>query len=159
MRDTIGNGSWHIVGTTTGSQNLLVDPLYSTYQNRANWRVDGVGLSCNPTLKPSNVLVVKNKTKSNTKDNFTILTGLNNQLLSNSIQFFPNPSTDFVNIRSSVLMQKINIYNSLGELVLTRLINNQSQVKINLQELSTGIYSIEALSKQGRFVDKLSISK
>ncbi len=159
LRDTIGNGSWHIVGTTTGSQNLLVDPLYSTYQNRANWRVDGVGLSCNPTLKPSNVLVVKNKTKSNTKDNFTILTGLNNQLLSNSIQFFPNPSTDFVNIRSSVLMQKINIYNSLGELVLTRLINNQSQVKINLQELSTGIYSIEALSKQGRFVDKLSISK
>jgi hypothetical protein len=61
-----------------------------------------------------------------------------------SVQVYPNPSNDIVNIISSTNITEIMIYNMMGELVYSSANNN-----IQFSPLSKGIYVVKALSKEG----------
>ncbi len=61
--------------------------------------------------------------------------------IGNYIEFFPNPVTDVLNIKSDINIDVIQISNVLGQKVMT-LIKPESSEELNVSDLSPGIYVI-----------------
>lgn len=61
--------------------------------------------------------------------------------INSSIQIFPNPSSDFIQIASLNKTENYKIYNVLGTLIKTGSIENQ--MKINIQTLTNGMYFLK----------------
>ena len=79
--------------------------------------------------------------------------------LSNKTFLAPNPSNDQVTIRSKNLMQRVEIYNSLGGLVKNVLVNGVNTITVNTSKLESGLYSIRIVSTKGIEVLKLVIQR
>ncbi|AXB55920.1 T9SS type A sorting domain-containing protein [Flavobacterium fluviale] len=64
-----------------------------------------------------------------------------------SSSVYPNPSSDIVNIdlNQDLTLQKVNIYNTLGQLIKTE--NSNS---ISVSSLSTGVYFFEIITDRGK---------
>lgn len=63
----------------------------------------------------------------------------------NSFEIYPNPSTGYINIVVNDTLKKnepITIYNSLGEMVLTKLVDSK-QDKINISAFARGLYLLK----------------
>lgn len=63
------------------------------------------------------------------------------------VQFSPNPARDYIDVKiPEALNGKINLYNITGQKVKSTLIDNKSDIKINISDLSQGLYilSVEA---------------
>jgi uncharacterized repeat protein (TIGR02543 family) len=69
-----------------------------------------------------------------------ITTSLNLQE-TNSISIFPNPASDFVLIQGS-LLQSVNIYNVVGELLLTKQLKGNNP-DIDISQLAKGTYIVK----------------
>jgi hypothetical protein len=71
----------------------------------------------------------------------------------NELTLFPNPVKNELNFsfEKTVHIEKINIYNTLGQLV-KQFIGNQNS--INLSDLNTGYYHIEFISEDGKLTKK-----
>jgi hypothetical protein len=61
------------------------------------------------------------------------------------IIFYPNPVKDELYIRSEEKLEKIEIYNHIGQKVL-----DNNKVMINLSELSSGVYFLKVYSETGK---------
>ena len=82
-------------------------------------------------------------TKENSLDTFT---------------FYPNPATSKINISGNKIEQlKVNIYNTIGDLVMKSNIMTAKNNELSLTNLSTGIYLIEFIYNNKRNVRKLVI--
>ena len=73
-----------------------------------------------------------------------------------SYSFSPNPATDFIYFKGSDLT--IKIYNLIGVLVKSEIINQNNQ-KININDLTNGIYLVSAKSKEFTENKKLIIQR
>ncbi|MBI3517924.1 MAG: T9SS type A sorting domain-containing protein [Bacteroidetes bacterium] len=153
MRDDISDGTWHVVGTVAGTQNVLNDPAYSTYQNTARWRVEALGFNCTPLAKTAAVQAQVNKSKSNVKNNF-VITGVSGTELNTSTHVTPNPAKDIVTIQSAAEIKKIVIYNNMGQIVIEQA-NKDKQATIQISELSSGLYTIVIESEAGKVMKKI----
>ncbi len=75
--------------------------------------------------------------------------------LSKSISVYPNPATDFLNIKLTVLnahKTKLTLYNILGNEVQAETeVISDSEVKMRVKELSTGYYLIAVRDEQTQF--------
>ncbi len=71
----------------------------------------------------------------------------------NEITLFPNPVKNELNysFEKTISIEKINIYNTLGQLV-KQFIGNQNS--IDLSDLNTGYYHIEFISEEGKLTKK-----
>ena len=145
QRSNNGINNWQVVNTVSGSQNIIIDPNYSTYTATALWRVEAQGFSCNPTLKTGNAFALKTRTKSNQTNEKTFpVQGVKENNISNlEVTIYPNPSKGIVNIDFLNVSQnfnyKLQITNTLGqEVYQTELYNQRST--INVQTLKSGIY-------------------
>lgn len=81
-------------------------------------------------------------------DNFqtlNLVSGITeNKIVENSVNIYPNPTTNQLNISSTFSIDKIEIYNQLGSLVF------QSNSTVNdISTLETGIYLLKIMSKDG----------
>lgn len=65
---------------------------------------------------------------------------------------FPNPASDMINIQieNGLPIQGINIFNSMGQQVLT-----SQNPTFNISDLDIGIYMIEVLTQQGKITQKV----
>ncbi len=70
----------------------------------------------------------------------TTTTNINNLTNNNKFTFYPNPSSNYINIKTENITS-IYIFNSIGKLVLIQKVNNNS--KINISQLTKGIYYIK----------------
>lgn len=70
-----------------------------------------------------------------------------------NVDVYPNPTTDFINIKTENF-SKANLYNISGQLILT----TQSQ-EINLHSLPSGIYVISVHLENGLIITKKIIKK
>lgn len=73
------------------------------------------------------------------------------------IQCYPNPVSQFLIIESIDLNEitSLSIYNTIGQLVLNHYIKNSGSMEIlNLENLETGYYILEFMSKQGELYSK-----
>lgn len=69
----------------------------------------------------------------------------------NKIQIYPNPTKNIIHIKNNSEIEKITIFDYLGEKVLTQTQNNN---EINVENLSKGIYLIEIYSENEKVYKK-----
>lgn len=84
---------------------------------------------------------------SSQEDNYT----------NSSLEIFPNPTSESINIRSDKLIKKINIYNTCGSIILSENVNSlQPTIELNI---SSGLYIVELYSNYGVIRKKLLLKK
>ena len=85
-----------------------------------------------------------------------IISGTNN-IEGTIIDIYPNPANNVLNIVSyNVGIEKVNIYNLNGQLVLNKDVNN-NQKTINISSLESGIYIVDILSENNSVKRKLIV--
>ena len=67
----------------------------------------------------------------------------------NKIIIYPNPAKQEINISSTQKIEKISVYNSLGQFLF-----NSNASKINVEKLEKGIYFIKITTEKGELVEK-----
>ena len=77
---------------------------------------------------------------------------INDFELLNGLSVYPNPTSNYINIESSVALQKIEIYNILGKKV--KEINSDFNA-IPTNNLSNGVYFLKIYSENGLATKKL----
>jgi hypothetical protein len=88
----------------------------------------------------------------------TSVTEINNE---NTFSVYPNPSDGIItlNINTALdiadLTNKVEILNSIGQVILTKEINEQSSVAIDLSEQAKGMYFVRLQSRSGVEVRKV----
>ena len=73
-----------------------------------------------------------------------------NNAFSKSIEIFPNPANQYINIHNGAgqKIESIHIFNMLGETVRLNNVNSSSEnIQINLNDLKSGIYLLEVRSE------------
>lgn len=65
------------------------------------------------------------------------------------LKIYPNPGNDFITIEYDSPNSRINLYNTMGQLVRTEMIFAQKQ-NINLQTLPSGIFMVELVQTDGK---------
>lgn len=81
---------------------------------------------------------------------------IDNHDVANILNIYPVPAKSFVNIDAEQIIS-VKIYNSLGDVVMTKTFDGANQVKIDVASLPSGIYVIEAVDvtgfkREGKFV-------
>ncbi len=82
--------------------------------------------------------------------------------LENTISIFPNPTTDFVNIKSNVSekIKSIELYNALGQSIYYENIDdNKTDIKIDLSSFRKGIYFVKIRFENTKIVSSKLILK
>ncbi len=65
-----------------------------------------------------------------------------------NIQVYPNPASDLIIIDDVEGIQMVNVYNILGELVMTKPINaSQNKLMMEISTLETGIYTLHFITR------------
>jgi hypothetical protein len=145
MRDNLSNGIWQQIGTTAGTQNILNDPNYTSFQTTASWRVETVwGISCTATMRQSNGTAgAIIKSKSNIVNNRQI--GIKENT-SGNFEIYPNPANDFLTIvLDKAGNNSVEIANTLGETV-KQISCNETQNKITISDLASGVYYVKVFT-------------
>jgi len=93
------------------------------------------------------VTTVNNAAEKESIDNF---------VLNDAVTMYPNPVKNFLFIRSSYPITRVQVYSLLGDLVKDELGNDVE--RINMSSLNSGIYMIKIYSNQF-FVTKKLIKK
>ena len=71
-----------------------------------------------------------------------------------SIQVYPNPTNDVINVKADNTINSIQLYDAQGRLLLTKMVNENSQV-LNLSSYSSGIYFINIATSAGKQTQKI----
>lgn len=66
---------------------------------------------------------------------------------------YPNPTRDILNIKSSVQLEKIELYNILGE----RLLTTEETSQINVKNFASGVYLLNVYSSNSKSVKRVII--
>ena len=72
-----------------------------------------------------------------------------------SFSVYPVPASGILNVKSNSVVSQINIYNNLGQLVLSK----SDQNTIDLSKLSQGLYFIKVKDENGNFGTKKIVKK
>ena len=90
------------------------------------------------------------------------LAGLNHDGVSeneeNQVAIYPNPAQDAVNILTEDGLQRIEIYNLLGQAIETFEMNGEDQITIHTSQYNSGIYMVR-ITTESRVVSKQLIVK
>lgn len=81
------------------------------------------------------------------RDNTSTLS-INNEVLDANIKIYPNPVVDelFITTPNTIIVTKIDIYNTLGQLVFTKLHPTE---RTSLKKLTKGIYLLKVSTNEG----------
>lgn len=95
--------------------------------------------------------VVFDPNKDIISKNNTATLGTEDYILAQAIQMYPNPAADVLHIEvpSSITLEKVTVYNSIGQTVLENTSNS-----ISVTGLSTGVHFIEMTTSAGTFHKK-----
>jgi hypothetical protein len=93
-----------------------------------------------------------------------LVTSVNEQSNNNFLNVYPNPAGDNLTLQSPLLMNEttiVNIYNSLGALVLNQQIgaNSGNIAKIDLNNFTNGFYTIEIIGNTAKSTQKFSVNR
>lgn len=122
------------------------------YENVMEYTYDAQNRLTESILKINDGIKLSNVYKE--EFSYEKTTGINQQTFALSI--FPNPSTDYVQIKAEEEQGIVNIYNLSGQLVKTNAIENSSSNKIYVEDLISGIYLVEFKTETKTYTSKLS---
>ena len=66
---------------------------------------------------------------------------------------YPNPASYMLNIKSSVQLEKVELYSILGEKILV----TEETSQIDVKSLSSGIYLLKVYSENGKSIRRVII--
>ncbi len=75
------------------------------------------------------------------------------------IKLYPNPSNGLVNVESGSRIQKISVYNVLGETVEAGVTLKGMQAELRMQNLAEGVYLVKITTEQGVVTRSVSINR
>ncbi len=111
------------------------------------------------------VLTVVDMANSNLTHSYSdavLQSSIPQNLIANSrndnVQIFPNPANTHIKIVSSQMLEKIDMFNILGELMFSFEINAK-ETTINVESFANGIYFLEMVSDNKKNVRKIIIEK
>lgn len=157
MRDDLSNGNWNQIGTTAGTQNLLSDPNYTTYQATGSWRVETIwNISCTPTFRQSNGnLATVVKSKSNISNNRTM--GIKSST-EGVVTFYPNPTSSDLTISlngSLPGVTSIKMISLLGKEMYSATISEENKHVIDMSVYPTGTYLIQVTNNTTSIIQRV----
>ena len=85
----------------------------------------------------------------------TTVTGIEENEV-NNVSIYPNPATGFVNIESTDMLKSVSLINYTGQVVYQTPVNN-NQIRINTNDLPTGVYFVRMETVNGISNQKLII--
>jgi aminopeptidase N len=122
-------------GTGGQTQDFLVDNTVNNEEFIVNvpFQVASV------VFDPNRDVISRNNTATLSNESFE---------LAQTIGLYPNPTESelHISLPTNVLLQKINFYNALGQLVLTK-----QETDLSVTSLSSGIYHVKISTNQGVF--------
>ena len=98
--------------------------------------VTGLDLPAGIALK-DNILYISEIVQSKIVST-QITLSLNENLFTEKIKIFPNPSSDFIQFTGLIKKENYKIFNSLGSIIRNGTISNQEE--IDIRSLTTGLY-------------------
>ncbi len=158
LRDDANTNNYLPIGSVAGTTTTLNDPSYFSYNTIANWRVDAQGFNCNPTMRygGNNSTYAVTKSRSNIKNNR--VSSIGQSMTDNlNVVLYPQPASNEVVVDLNVTQTKISyeLYSILGELVQKATVQNTQTLKLNVQSLNTGIYTLVLTTDKGKTIKKL----
>jgi len=84
-----------------------------------------------------------------------VLSSIENNLFS-SLELYPNPATDLVNISSDYTMESVTVYNFAGQVVLFETVDNTTY-RVNTSNFEAGIYLFHIETEEGRIAKRIII--
>src|SRR5690554_1879256 len=66
-----------------------------------------------------------------------------------TLKLYPNPTSGLVHIEATQELQSYEVYNLLGQRLLSGNVNVNGNININLQELSQGTYIVKVRTQSG----------
>jgi hypothetical protein len=81
----------------------------------------------------------------------------NNPDLIQLIEYFPNPATDFVNIRLESTFNQLRIKNALGQIIMEKSALEAGQFTLQLPNWAAGLYYLEFIKEEEYTIEKLVI--
>ena len=82
--------------------------------------------------------------------------GIGDPVSFSEISIFPNPATDFVSIRSQEVINEIQVFNNIGQMILDEKIDSENY-EFSVSDLQPGLYTIMIRNQSGTTVEKLII--
>ncbi len=80
--------------------------------------------------------------------------------ITNQIELFPNPASTFITIRTSLVIQQIEITDITGKITLMQELPLNTEPRINLETMVNGIYTIKYTDQQGNmYFNKFTVFK
>ncbi|RYZ36520.1 MAG: T9SS type A sorting domain-containing protein, partial [Sphingobacteriales bacterium] len=88
-------------------------------------------------------------------------TGIGNQLAEGNFTMFPNPARNVINIQnnSQDKLQRLVVYNALGQVMVSEQANNEKSHVLNLEGLANGLYTLRLETDKGYLVRKFEVMK
>ena len=152
-----------IIGSLSGSNTQFSD--YTAPSGYVYYQIEATGATASGA-KQQTVTGIKSlmettySSRSNIATNKSGIDGLSDlKDISNVLSVYPNPATNSIHLvvgEYDLKDMKINIYNTLGTLVLTKE-SVQPDQKININNLNNGIYLLEVISDKYSGIQKLII--
>ena len=138
--------SWTCDGDGSFSATDILNPVYTPGENDIVNEFVEFTITVTGTVSVSDQVTVK-------IDGFV---GIDSKLKVASFNLLPNPSTDMVNVRlQNSQGGNIEIYNISGLKVFQHsVIENQTDININLNGFSSGIYMVKYISLEGDVITK-----
>jgi Secretion system C-terminal sorting domain len=90
---------------------------------------------------------------------FALTTDINSQEVMNTIQIYPNPAHDFIEIKGIGKTEGFLTLSDVSGRILIRKKLEQNHTKINLTHLAKGFYNIEILDENNKALKKSKIIK
>lgn len=145
-------------GITSG----LYDPSYSSpvIDNMIISNEMFASYVTNSTIRETTATSTVSNYKTTTSDHvpvsaifrFTIPTGVENWYDDANILLYPNPTQDYLSIKSDLIMDEIFIYNLTGVEMLS---SNATNNKIDVSQLPQGIYIVKLKTSKGIYLRKM----
>lgn len=80
-----------------------------------------------------------------------------NDWAKNEVQIYPNPATNYLNIKSDWFINDIKIKDINGKEILTQKVNNEKKSTLNVQALPSGVYLAEIISGNQKQIKKIIV--
>jgi len=72
-------------------------------------------------------------------------TGINDHESNVTISVYPNPVTETLFVNATKNIAKVNIINQMGEMVIHQNISNRNDIKLDVSNLTSGLYLVQII--------------
>ncbi len=74
-----------------------------------------------------------------------------------SLNVYPNPATDYINIEAGSVINEVRVYNPMGQEVYTNNNVNSENLIVNMQDMATGMYMVTIRTDKGVASHRISV--